>query len=57
MEATIREVRVNGAAGAANDDARGSAHYAENNLLSELPGLAIGLVTLIYIATSLAALL
>jgi hypothetical protein len=57
MEATIREVRVNRAAGAANDDARGSAHYAENNLLSELPGLAIGLVTLIYIATSLAALL
>jgi hypothetical protein len=57
MEATIREARMNGAANVANDAARSSAHYADNNLLSELPGLAIGLVTLVYIATSLAALL
>ncbi len=58
MEATIRDTRIAGAARKpGQDDAMSSVRYAESNLLSELPGIAFGLITLVYIVGSLAALL
>ena len=58
MEATIREARM--AAGAGNltqhEEMITSARYVANNLLSELPGIAFGLITLVYIISTLIAL-
>ena len=58
MEATIREARL--ATGAGNftqhEEVITSARYVANNLLSELPGIAFGLITLVYIVSSLIAL-
>jgi hypothetical protein len=44
MEATIREARLAGNF-AEREEVVTSARYAENNLLSELPGIAFGLIT------------
>jgi len=58
MEATIREARMAAAASlAGRDETLSSVRYAESNLLSELPGIAFGLITLVYIAGTFAALL
>jgi hypothetical protein len=55
MEATIREAGL-----VANLDEREegitSARYAASNLLSELPGVAFGLITLVYLVSTLIAL-
>ncbi len=62
MEATIRERRLATGEGtlAGNFTEREavvtSARYVANNLLSELPGIAFGLITLVYIVSSLIAL-
>jgi len=62
MEATIRERRLATAertlAGnfTERETATTSARYVANNLLSELPGIAFGLITLVYIVSSLIAL-
>jgi hypothetical protein len=58
MEATIREARVVQAESMTlRDEITGSVRYAENALLSELPGLVFGLITLVYIVGSLVRLL
>ncbi len=58
MEATIREARMAGGARlAVRDETPSSVRYAESNLLSELPGIAFGLITLIYIVGAFSALL
>ena len=62
MEATIRERRLATGAGtlagnfAEREANLTSARYVANNLLSELPGIAFGLITLVYIVSSLIAL-
>ncbi len=62
MEATIRETRLATAEGrlagnfAEREAVVSSARYVANNLLSELPGIAFGLITLFYIVSSLIAL-
>jgi hypothetical protein len=55
MNATTNEVRMAGLAreGKASTD---STRYAENAMLTELPGIAFGLLTLVYIVSSLLAL-
>jgi hypothetical protein len=58
MEATIREARVAAAERATlRDEITGSVRYAENAFLSELPGMVFGLITLVYIVSSLVHLL
>ncbi len=58
MEATIKEARLVGAGNLADrDETVTSARYAESNLLSELPGVAFGLITLVYIIGTFAALI
>ncbi len=58
MEATIREARMAGEARlAASNETLSSVRYAESNLLSELPGIAFGLITLVYIFGAFSALL
>ncbi len=60
MEATIRERRLATGEGTLAGNEREaiatSARYVANNLLSELPGIAFGLITLVYIVSSLIAL-
>jgi len=62
MEATIRERRLATAEGTLagsfveHEAIASSARYVANNLLSELPGIAFGLITLVYIVSSLIAL-
>ncbi|MFI5352234.1 MAG: hypothetical protein ACHQZS_04650 [Candidatus Binatales bacterium] len=62
MEATIRERRLATGEGtlagnfAGREELVSSARYVANNLLSELPGIAFGLITLVYIVSSLIAL-
>lgn len=56
MEAAIREARLAAVNVAAQNETADSIRYAENNLLSELPGIAFGLITLVYIVSSLIAL-
>jgi hypothetical protein len=52
------EARLTAIAGVAEqDETAESLRFAQNNLLSELPGVAFGLITLAYIVTSLIALL
>jgi len=46
-----------GARPAGCDETLSSVRYAESNLLSELPGIAFGLITLVYIIGAFAALL
>ena len=55
MEATIREARLAGNF-AEREEVVASTRYAENNLLSELPGIAFGLITLAYIIGAFVAL-
>jgi hypothetical protein len=58
MEATIREARLaNVMVGAESMGSESAARYAENSFLSELPGIAFGLITLAYIVGSLITLL
>ena len=57
MEATIREARLAEVANLVDGEIETSVRYAENNMLSELPGIAFGLITLAYIVGSLIALL
>jgi ABC-type phosphate transport system permease subunit len=62
MEATIRERRLATGEGtlagnfAEREAMTTSARFVANNLLSELPGIAFGLITLVYIVSSLIAL-
>jgi hypothetical protein len=58
MEATIREATMaNVMAGAELVGTESAVRYAENSFLSELPGIAFGLITLAYIVGSLITLL
>ena len=58
MEATIRKARMAAEARLAGSaETLSSVRYAESNLLSELPGIAFGLITLVYIIGAFAALL
>ena len=58
MEATIRETGMAAAPKLAErDETPSSVRYAESNLLSELPGIAFGLITLVYIIGTFSALL
>ncbi len=58
MEATIREAGVAAVANVApRDEVLSSVRYAENALLSELPGMVFGLATLVYVVSSLVRLL
>ena len=57
MEATMREARLGDVANFAEEDGMTSVRYAGNNMLSELPGIVFGLITLAYIVSSLVALL
>ncbi len=58
MEATIKEARMAAEARLVRgDETLSSVRYAESNLLSELPGIAFGLITLVYILGTFAALL
>ena len=57
MNATTNEARLAGIAKAnENAEARVGTRIAQNSLLSELPGLVFGLLTLGYIVSSLASL-
>jgi len=57
MNATTNEARIAGIANA-NETAESSTgvRFAQNSLLSELPGVVFGLITLGYIVSSLLAL-
>ncbi len=57
MNATTNEARLTGIRSATeNATTTESTRYAQNNLLSELPGAVFGLITLGYIVSSLLAL-
>lgn len=57
MNATINETRLAGVERVARERETGEGlRHAQNALLSELPGVVVGLVTLFYIVTSLMAL-
>ncbi len=57
MNATTNEARIAGI-GNANEAAESTAgvRFAQNSLLSELPGVVFGLITLGYVVSSLLAL-
>ena len=56
MNATINEARLTGFTKTTETEASEGTRYAQNSLLSELPGLVFGLITLGYIVSSLLAL-
>ncbi|MDO8433132.1 MAG: hypothetical protein Q7S58_12050 [Candidatus Binatus sp.] len=57
MNATTNEARLAGFRNVSETtEATESTRYAQNNLLSELPGAVFGLLTLGYIVSSLIAL-
>lgn len=57
MNATINEARLAGVERLSRErETSEGARYAQNSLLSELPGVVLGFVTLFYIVTSLLAL-
>jgi hypothetical protein len=56
MNATTNEARLNGITTSAETESSEATRYAQNSLLSELPGLVFGLITLGYIVSSLIAL-
>lgn len=56
MNATINEARLTGFTKTAETEASEGTRYAQNSLLSELPGLVFGVITLGYIVSSLLAL-
>jgi hypothetical protein len=55
MNATIRRERL-AVVGSAEREVSDGLHYAQNSLLSEIPGAVVGLITVFYIVTSLVAL-
>ncbi len=56
MNATINEARLAGITKSAKTESSEAIRYAQNSLLSELPGLVFGVITLGYIVSSLLAL-
>jgi hypothetical protein len=56
MNATINEARIAGITKSAETESSEAIRYAQNSLLSELPGLVFGVITLGYIVSSLLAL-
>jgi hypothetical protein len=56
MNATTNEARLTGITKRAEIEPTEATRYAQNNLLSELPGLVFGVITLGYIVSSLIAL-
>jgi hypothetical protein len=56
MNTTINEVRIAGITKSEETQSSEAVRYAQNSLLSELPGLVFGVITLGYIVSSLIAL-
>ena len=56
MNATTNEVRLAGMSKSAETESSQGMRHAQNSLLSELPGLVFGVITLGYIVSSLLAL-
>ena len=56
MNATINEATIAGISNSQEIQSTEAVRYAQNSLLSELPGLVFGLITLGYIVSSLIAL-
>ena len=56
MNATINEARLVGFTKTAETETTEATRHAQNSLLSELPGLVFGVITLGYIVSSLLAL-
>ena len=56
MNATTNEARLTGITKRAEIEPTEATRYAQNSLLSELPGLVFGVITLGYIVSSLVAL-
>jgi len=56
MNATINEARLTGFTKSAETETSEATRHAQNSLLSELPGLVFGVLTLGYIVSSLLAL-
>ena len=56
MNATTNEARLTGITKRAEVESTEATRYAQNSLLTELPGLVFGVITLGYIVSSLIAL-
>jgi hypothetical protein len=56
MNATTNEARLTGITKSTELESTEATRYAQNSLLSELPGLVFGVITLGYIVSSLLAL-
>jgi hypothetical protein len=56
MNATTNEARLTGITKSGEIEATEATRYAQNSLLTELPGLVFGVITLGYIVSSLIAL-
>lgn len=56
MNATTNAARLTGFTKTNETETSEGTRYAQNSLLSELPGLAFGVITLAYIVSSLLAL-
>ena len=56
MNATTNEVRLAGLSKRIETETSEATRHAQNSLLSELPGLVFGVITLGYIVSSLLAL-
>ena len=56
MNATTNEARLTGITKRVEIESTESTRYAQNSLLSELPGLVFGVITFGYIVSSLIAL-
>ena len=56
MDATTNEARLTGITKKVEIEATEATRYAQNSLLTELPGLVFGVITLGYIVSSLLAL-